>query len=404
MIFNLYRSRLSFGVVLRDLTPELQASARSFPIVTLNGPRQSGKSTLCRATFPKLAYANLEDPSVREFAVTDPKRFLTQFSDGAILDEIQHAPQLVSHRQVIVDEDPRPGRWVLTGSQNFTLTHAVSQSLAGRTAMLQLPPLNWAEVSRFERAPADLDTAMLFGGYPRIHDAGMEPARWLQSYVQTYLERDVRSLKSVGDLSTFQKFLQLCAGRTGQLLKLSSLADDCGITQPTAKAWMSVLEASFIVFLLRPWFSNSDKRLVKSPKLHFFDSGLVCWLMGIREPGQLAVHPMRGSIFESWAAAEIYKQRLARGDGSGIYFYRDAKEREADMLLEARPPAGHPWVIEMKSGSTIVNDMLKSGLRIAGQLPDMTTLQTAIVYGGDVSQERSDCKVVPWRKVQMTAW
>jgi len=380
------------------------ASAKVFPVVTLTGPRQSGKSTLCRAVFPLLAYVNLEDPSQREFALTDPKRFLAQFKDGAILDEVQYVPALASSLQVLVDEDPRPGRWVLTGSQNFTISQAVSQSLAGRTAVMHLPPLSWSEVLGFAKHPTDLDTAMFTGGYPRIFDMDIEPSRWLQSYVQTYLERDARSLLNIGDLSTFQRFIQLCAGRTGQLLKISSLADDCGISHPTAKSWLSTLEASFIIFLLRPWFTNTSKRLVKSPKLHFVDSGLACWLLGIRDPQQLAAHPLRGGIFESWVASEIYKQRLARADGSGVYFYRDNKDREADLLLEARPPGNKPWMIEVKSGATVVGDMFKSIGRVAEAITEIAGLQRAIVYGGDQAQDRADVKVVPWNQIHLTDW
>ena len=275
----------------RDIAPRLAAAARSFPALTITGPRQSGKSTLCRQLFPRHPCANLDAPDVRRLALEDPRAFLAQFPDGAVLDEIQRAPELTSYLQPIIDANPAPGRWILTGSQHFALLESVSQSLAGRSAVFHLLPLTWQEVCRFDRQPASLDEALLGGGYPRIYDRQLDPAEWLSAYVATYVERDVRQVANVGDLVTFQRFVSLCAGRTAQLLNFSNLAADAGVAQPTAKAWLSILEASFIAFRLPAWSGNLRKRLVEMPKLHFYDSGLACWLLGIRDAAQLRSHP-----------------------------------------------------------------------------------------------------------------
>lgn len=301
-------------VIPRDIAPLLRKAARNFPAVTLTGPRQSGKTTLCRALFPKLPYVSLEALDIRSFAIEDPRAFLAQFPKGAVIDEAQQAPDLPSYLQGIIDDDPKPGRWILTGSQNLSLLESVSQSLAGRSAVLNLLPLARSEVTRFKKHPRTLDETLLAGGYPRIFDRKLDPSEWLRSYVATYIERDVRTVSNVGDLATFQRFLELCAGRTSRLLNYSSLAADCGISQPTAKAWLSILETSFITFRLSPFHSNLRRRLVKMPKLHFHDSGLVCWLLGIREASQLRSHPLRGAIFESWVVSEILKHRTNRGE------------------------------------------------------------------------------------------
>lgn len=385
----------------RDLAPRLAAAARSFPAVTLTGPRQSGKSTLCRQLFPRHPYVNLEAPDIRRFALEDPRAFLAQYPDGAVLDEIQRAPELTSYLQPIIDADPAPGRWILTGSQHFALLESVSQSLAGRSAVFHLLPLTWQEVCRFDRHPASLDEALLGGGYPRIYDRQLDPAEWLAAYVATYVERDVRQVANVGDLVSFQRFVSLCAGRTAQLLNYSSLAADAGVSQPTARAWLSILEASFIAFRLPAWSGNLRKRLVKMPKLHFYDSGLACWLLGIRDAAQLRSHPLRGAIFESWVVAEIAKHRANAGENAGLYFYRDRNGVEADLLVEG---ADGLVVVEVKAGETVTADLLSPARRIAGVLGARVTGLPRIVYGGGSTQERSDCQLLPWNAITPAGW
>ena len=388
-------------IISRDLTPRLLQAAQASPAITLTGPRQSGKTTLARAVFAEHGYVSLEAPDVRAFATEDPRGFLAQYPQGAIVDEVQRVPELPAYLQGIVDADPRPGRWILTGSQNLALAASVSQSLAGRTAVHYLLPLTRAEVVRFEQHPRSLEEAMLAGGYPRIFDEALDPSEWLRSYVATYIERDVRTISQVGDLVTFQRFLELCAGRTGQLINYSDLASDCGVSQPTARAWLGVLEASFIVFRLPPFHRNLGKRLIKTPKLHFYDTGLACWLIGIRTPQQLRSHPLRGPIFETWVVSEIVKHRLNRGESRGLSFYRNRDGAEVDLVIEG---PSRLTLVEAKSSQTPSASLFDGALRVRGQLAaDSLPCDIAVAYGGGESQRRSAGQLIPWESVHEAA-
>ena len=385
-------------MIERDLAPRLTRAARQWPSVTLTGPRQSGKTTLCRSLFPQHPYETLEAPDTRAFAIEDPRAFLARFPRGAVLDEIQRAPDLLSYLQGIIDADSAPGRWILTGSQNLALLETVSQSLAGRTAIYNLLPLTRGETVRFPRHPRTLDEVLFTGSYPRIFDEGIDPDEWFRSYVAAYIERDVRTIANVGNLAAFQRFVALCAGRTAQLLNHSALAGDCGVSQPTAKAWLSILETSFLIFRLPAFHANIRKRLVKMPKLHFYDTGLVCWLLGIRSPAQLRSHPLRGPIFETWVVSEVAKQRVHRGEQGGLSFYRDKNGAEADLILQG--PEG-PAIVEAKSAETASSGLFAGAGRVRRGLAGADgTLSAAVVYGGDRPQRRGADRLVPWRKLR----
>ncbi len=383
-------------MIQRDLAPRLTAAAGKWPAITLTGPRQSGKTILCRALFPQHPYRTLEAPDIRAFAIEDPRAFFAQLPQGAILDEIQRAPNLLSYLQGIIDADPAPGRWILTGSQNLSLLKSVSQSLAGRNAVYNLLPLTRNETARFPRYPKTLEETLFTGSYPRIFDSELDVVDWLRSYVATYVERDVRMIANVGDLITFQRFVALCAGRTAQLLNYLSLAGDCGVSQPTVKTWFGILETSFLTFRLPALHSNVRKRLVKTPKLHFYDTGLVCWLLGIRAPEQLRTHPLRGPIFETWVVSEIAKHRANRGEPGRLAFYRDRNGVEIDLLIE------HPndvTLIEAKSAGTASSSLFGSIQRVRTHLQSAGPCPAVVVYGGDQPQHRGQDRLISWREL-----
>ena len=366
-----------------------------FPIVTVTGPRQSGKTTLARAVMADRPYRSLEDPDVRALALDDPRGFLSQCPDGAVLDEVQRAPELFSYLQTHVDGDGRMGRFLLTGSQQFGLMSGVSQSLAGRSAFVELLPLSHAELVAAGQAPSALDAMMFTGGYPALYDRPVSPRHWFPAYVTAYVERDVRQLLQVQDLDAFQRFVRLCAGRSGQFLNLSSLAADCGITHNTAKAWISVLEASYVLFLLRPHHANFNKRLIKSPKLYFHDTGLMCWLLGVQTPEQLVVHPLRGQVFETYVISELRKAFLNRGEPPLFYFWRDSNGNEVDLLIEW---AGGLMPVEIKSGQTLNRDFftgLERWTTLAGDMARSPTL----IYGGEGEHQRKAVRVLGWDRV-----
>lgn len=394
----------------RDLYPILTRFATQMPILTVMGPRQSGKTTLVRAAFPRKAYVSLELPEERSLAVSDPVGFLARFPGGAILDEVQRAPDLLSYLQVDVDREDQPGRWILTGSQNLLLMQRVSQSLAGRTSLHTLMPFSLTElrgrpapdVTRLDapgagapapaQEPQDPWRTLWTGFYPRIHDKGLEPRPWLADYHRTYVERDLRDLLRVMDIDGFERFVRLVAARTGQELNLSSLATDAGISQTTAGQWLTALRTSYLVALLQPYHENFRKRLRKRPKLHFLDTGLVCYLLDIRSPEILRGHPLRGAIFESFVVSELFKAFTNAGEEAPLYHWRDATGHEIDVIIDL---GDRRLPVEVKSGMTVAEDAL-DGLAWWTSIPSNPTTTGVLVHGGPASHSRRGFRVRPW--------
>jgi hypothetical protein len=392
----------------RALAPKLRALAAAFPVVYLGGPRQSGKTTLARATFPSHPYVSLEDPDHREFAATDPRGFLARFRAGAVLDEVQRVPSLLSYLQGIIDDNRKPGRFILTGSQQFLLMRGVSQSLAGRVAIVTLPPFSLAEltevgqldVTHFDQIKPrralprfSLEWILRRGLYPAVHDTRADVTDWMASYYRTYVERDVRELLAIGDLETFGRFVRLCAGRSGQLLNLSSLGSDAGIAHTTARRWLSVLITSGLLHLLQPHHANFSKRLVKSPKLYFLDSGLLCYLLRVTRDAELETHPQRGAIFETFVVSELLKVFAAAGQDPPLYFWRDKSGHEVDVVIDL---GGRLIPVEIKSGATIAHDFF-AGLGYWLDVSRTVEKRGVLVYGGsEPSHTREGHVVRPW--------
>lgn len=386
-------------MIPRTASSTLERLAKGFPVVALTGPRQSGKTTLAKSVFKDKPYVSLENPDEREFALRDPKRFLQRFPSGAILDEVQRCPELLSWLQGWVDERGIMGDFVLTGSAQFDLLAGITQTLAGRVGRVELLPLSAAELMAASKAPSDLNATLFQGGYPALYDRDIAPQDWFANYIATYLERDVRQLIAVRDLTQFQTFVKMCAARTGQLLNLASLGADCGITAVTAKQWLSVLEASYIVTLLKPHHRNFGKRLVKTPKLYFCDVGLAAWLLGIRDAATLDTHAARGALFETHVISELMKQRLNAGLPLDLYFWRDHVGHEVDVLIDT---AQGLQALEIKSGSTFASDWtdgLKKWQKFAGN----ESTQPSLVYGGTASYEREGLHVWGWQDIQKIA-
>ncbi|WP_420464153.1 ATP-binding protein [Candidatus Palauibacter sp.] len=388
-------------VIDRNLADPLRRRLRHYPVVTVTGPRQSGKTTLCRTVLADRPYVSLESIDMRTYAREDPRGFLGGYRHGAVIDEVQRAPDLTSYLQGVVDEDPAPGRFVLTGSQHFGLAEAVSQSLAGRVGILHLLPPGLDELARFGGPPPSLLRALWTGAYPRIHDRGIPADVWLRDYLATYVERDVRSLRNVTDLEAFSGFVRLAAGRTATEVNLSALAGDVGVRHNTVRAWLSVLEASFLAFRVSAYRRNVRKRQVKAPKLHFLDTGLACHLLGIRSPEELRHHPLRGQIFESWVASEVFKAAAHRGEDPRLHHYR-AAGTEVDLVVDR---GSRLILVEAKSGSTVAPRFF-SGMRTLGDALEKSelTVERRLVYGGDLRHQRGGTEIVPWDRMLEIAW
>jgi len=381
-------------MIHRKLHDQLVYFATKYPVVTLTGARQCGKSTLLKNCFPAYKYVTLEDPDVRLYAEEDPRGFLKKYDDKTIIDEAQHVPALFSYIQTRVDEINREGMYILSGSQNFLLMQSISQSLAGRTAVLKMYPFSFQELQSTKHAHDSINKLMFTGGYPRIYDKEISPDNFYPSYIQTYIERDVRNLKNITDMSLFVRFLKLCAGRIGQLLNLSSLANECGINQTTAQSWLSVLETSHIVYILRPYYKNFNKRIVKSPKLYFNDTGLVCSLLGIEKEEQIANHYLRGELFENWVIIEYIKNNYTGSKEPALSFWRDSNGNEVDLLIEKGTDI---FAVEIKSGSTFKTDFFK-GLKHWQKLSGVESEKLSVVYSGTENLLFDNIAVESWSK------
>ena len=383
-------------MIERTITPKLRRMMSLYPIVLLTGPRQSGKSTLLQYVFADYQYVSLEDLDERAFAKEDSRGFLASHPDKTIIDEAQLVPTLFSYLQTHVDATQKEGMYVLSGSQNFLLMQQITQSLAGRVAILELLPFSRSELKAAGMLPETIEAEMFAGGYPRLFDKQMHPTEYYPYYIRTYVERDVRQLKNVMDLGLFVKFIKLCAGRIGQLVNFSSLANDCGIAVSTAQSWLSVLETSYIVYFLHPDYNNFSKRLVKSPKLYFHDTGLACSLLEITDAHQLENHYLRGGLFENYVINQFIKKAFNRGEEPHLSFWRDNKGNEIDLLQTL---GTKQFAYEIKSGRTFSTDFTK-GLRYWAGLSSAEANQCNVVYAGDMEMQKSDCNILTLNNIE----
>jgi predicted AAA+ superfamily ATPase len=384
-------------MIKREISQKILDLSEKFPVITVTGPRQSGKTTLLRNLFGDMFYSSLENPESRMFAIQDPKGFLQQYANGGIIDEAQLVPELFSYIQGIVDESGKTGQFILSGSQSFLLHDRISQSLAGRTAIFRLLPFSFRELSQADQLLPSYEANIFHGFFPRLYDKKIDPPDFYPNYIQTYLERDVRSLQNIHDLNLFVRFLGMCAGRVGQLLDYTSLANDCGISYNTVKAWISVLEASYILFLLQPHHSNFSKRLVKRPKLYFYDTGLCCSLLRIENVSQLSNHYLKGSLFENLILSEFLKQRYNQGKASNIYFWRDHRGMEVDLIIEH---ANGLTPVELKSGKTWNRDFFLNLVKwnhYSGNSPE----NAHVIYGGDESIKTAWGMLHSWKSLDI---
>jgi len=381
-------------MIERILKTKLLELITKYPIVTLTGPRQSGKSTLLRTSFPDYQYVSLEDPDMRLFALEDPRGFLTTYPDKTIIDEVQRVPALFSYLQTHVDKENKEGMYLLAGSHNFLLMESINQSLAGRTAILRLLPFSHLEMKTGSILPNTIYEEIFKGAYPRLYDKDIIPTDYYPFYIQTYVERDVRLMKNIGDLSKFIKFIKLCAGRIGQLLNLSGLANECGVSVSTATTWVSLLEASYILYLLKPDYNKYAKRLVKSPKLYFYDTGLACSLLNIKSAEQVTTHFLRGGLFENLVINDFVKESLNKGEEPNVNFWRDSTGNEVDLLQTV---GSKQYAYEIKSGATYSQDYFK-GVSKWAKLSGATSEQCFAIYAGEKTIKTSHGEVLSWKK------
>lgn len=381
-------------LISRTLTGEIRKRLSKFPIVALTGPRQSGKTTLLKDLFPDYKYVSLENPDARSFAEDDPNGFLELYANKTILDEVQRVPTLFSYLQTIVDESGEMGQYILSGSQNFHLMKSITQTLAGRVALFRLLPLDHEEMNNGGLLPDSYAQACLNGGYPAVYHRGIDTADFYTNYVRTYIEKDVTELINIRDANSFRTFMGICAGRVGQLLSLNAIANECNISQPTAKSWLSILESSYVVFLLHPYHENFNKRLVKTPKLYFYDTGLICHLLEIKVERELMTSRLQGNIFENLVVANFQKINEHKYQHRRYYFWQDHNGLEIDLLRTSSQAFD---VYEIKATQTLKTELFKN-LRHFAEVAQPNTVHTNLIYGGRQSMTRSGVNVLPWKE------
>lgn len=384
-------------MIKREITNKLLQLAGLYPVVSVTGPRQSGKTTLVKYAFPNYDYVTLEDPDIRMIAINDPRKFVENHKIGLIIDEVQRVPNLFSYIQGVVDISDKQGQFILTGSQNFLLLENISQTLAGRVAILKLLPLSMNELKIAKKSNESFEKLLFTGFYPRLYDKNINPTDFYPFYIQTYVERDVKLIKNIINQSTFVRFISMCAGRIGQLLNITDLANSCGISQITVKSWLSILEASYVIYLLQPHYKNFNKRLVKMPKLYFYDTGLACSLLGIRKESQLISHFAYGFLFENFIINEFIKNLFNKSKEPKFFFWRDKSGKEIDIIAEQ---ADRLIPIEIKAGKTFSYDYIKN-LKYWNKLSQNSSENTYLIYGGDNNFDISESKIISWKNINI---
>ena len=380
--------------IKRKIEKEVRQLAKEFPIVAILGPRQSGKTTLARHIFKKYKYVSLEDPDMRNSAIEDPRGFLFQYDKKVIIDEIQRAPELFSYLQTHTDELKETGLFILTGSQNYLLMENISQSLAGRVGLATLLPFSTEEIIKYNQE-LTLEELMFIGFYPRIYDQNIRPSSFYKSYLSTYIEKDIRLIKNIVDYDSFYKFIKIMAGRTGQVLNTLAISNECDISHNTVKEWLSVLETSYITYKLKPFYKNYNKRLIKNSKIYFYDTGLVCFLLGIKNIENLNTHYGKGNIFETFVISDFIKNNFNKGESNDFYFWRDSQKKEIDLIVD---DGINLKGIEIKSGRTIKDDFFK-GLNYWNTLSKNDPKNSYLIYAGESEHKRKNINIVNWKSI-----